>query len=38
MGKVIHFKDKGLPPENLITAKPFEFRLQIGKAGISFKC
>ena len=26
MGKVIHFKDKGLPPDNLITAKPFEFR------------
>ena len=26
MGKIIHFKDKVLPPDNLITAKPFEFR------------
>jgi len=26
MGKIIHFKDKAVPPDNLITAKPFEFR------------
>lgn len=33
MGKVIHFKDKGLPPDNLITAKPFEFRAADWESG-----
>jgi len=26
MGKLIHFREKGVPPDNLITPKPFEFR------------
>ena len=33
MGKVIHFKDKGSPPDNLITAKPFEFRAADWESG-----
>ncbi len=33
MGKVIHFKDKGVPPDNLITAKPFVFRAADWESG-----
>lgn len=33
MGKVIHFKEKGTPPENLIAAKPFEFRAANWESG-----
>jgi hypothetical protein len=33
MGKIIHFKDKGLPPDNLITAKPLEFRAADWESG-----
>jgi len=34
MGKIIHFKDRGgVPPANLITAKPFEFRAADWESG-----
>ena len=33
MGKVIHFRDKGVPPDNLITLKPFEFRAADWESG-----
>jgi hypothetical protein len=33
MGKIIHFKDKGLTRDNLITAKPFVFRAADWESG-----
>ena len=33
MGKIIHFKDKGVPPDNLITKRPFEFRAADWESG-----